>query len=251
MLGWILLRGRCRRCGERISVVYPLIELATALLVAAAMFTYDRVWVGVMVAALMALMPAISVIDIRHKLIPNAITYPATIGFAAFILLAWLFDGGTDPVRAFLGMLAYGGGLFVLAMISRGMGMGDAKLAVVIGLVLGSIGLGIVGVAAGAAIVLGGLGGVVALFLGLGRKARIPFGPYMAAGADRGGLLGAADRRLVPKSVHDFLAFAHGTFQGSEGIGAQVRASEDPRLRCLTCPPHWCFVAKLRSTEVL
>ncbi len=190
VLGWILLRGRCRRCGERISVVYPLIELATALLVAAAMFTYDRVWVGVMVAALMALMPAISVIDIRHKLIPNAITYPATIGFAAFILLAWLFDGGTDPVRAFLGMLAYGGGLFVLAMISRGMGMGDAKLAVVIGLVLGSIGLGIVGVAAGAAILFGGLGGVVALFLGLGRKARIPFGPYMAAGAIVAGFWG-------------------------------------------------------------
>jgi leader peptidase (prepilin peptidase) / N-methyltransferase len=183
VLGWILLRGRCHACGERISVTYPLTELATALLVAGAIYTYDRVWIGVMVAALLALMPAITVIDIRHKLIPNAITYPAIIGIAVFIVVARLFDGGTDPARALLGMLAYGGGLFVLAMISRGMGMGDAKLAVVIGLVFGSIGLAIVGVAAGAAILLGGLGGVIALLMGRGRKARIPFGPYMAAGA--------------------------------------------------------------------
>ena len=204
VLGWVLLRGRCHACGERISVLYPLIEVATALLVAGALFTYDRIWLGVMVAALLALMPAISTIDIRYKLIPNAITYPAAIGFAAYIVVARLFDGGTDPIRALLGMLAYGGGLFLLAMISRGMGMGDAKLAVVIGLVLGSIGLGVVGVAAGAAIVLGGVGGVVALVIGLGRKARIPFGPYMAAGAVVAGFWGPsiADWYLGAFNLH-------------------------------------------------
>jgi leader peptidase (prepilin peptidase)/N-methyltransferase len=147
------------------------------------MYTYERIWVGVMLAAMLALMPAISVIDIRHKMIPNKITYPATVGFAIYIVLARLFDDGTDPVRALLGMLAYGGGLFLLALISRGMGIGDAKLAVVIGLVFGAIGLRFVAVAAAAAIVLGGVGGIVALLMGRDRKSAIPFGPYMAAGA--------------------------------------------------------------------
>jgi leader peptidase (prepilin peptidase)/N-methyltransferase len=183
ILGWLLLRGRCRACGEPISVEYPLTELVTAVLVSAAAYTFDRIWVAVMIAALLALMPAISIIDFRHKLIPNRITYPAAATFAVYIVVARLFDGGTDPARALWGLLLYGGGLFLLALISRGMGMGDAKLAVVIGMVFGSIGLRYVAVAAAAAIALGGIGGIVALAIWRDRKAKIPFGPYMAAGA--------------------------------------------------------------------
>jgi leader peptidase (prepilin peptidase)/N-methyltransferase len=63
------------------------------------------------------------------------------------------------------------------------MGMGDVKLVALIGVVLGALGLSIVGVAAASAIVLGGIGGVVALIAGKGRKSTIPFGPYLAAGA--------------------------------------------------------------------
>jgi leader peptidase (prepilin peptidase) / N-methyltransferase len=70
------------------------------------------------------------------------------------------------------------------------MGMGDVKLAALIGLVLGSLGLRFVGVAAGAAIAFGGLGGVVALAMGKGRKSAIPFGPYLAAGAVVAGIWG-------------------------------------------------------------
>jgi leader peptidase (prepilin peptidase)/N-methyltransferase len=77
----------------------------------------------------------------------------------------------------------YGGGLFLVALVSRGMGMGDVKLALVIGVVLGAIGLRYVGVAAAGAVLFGGVGGVVALAMGRNRKAMIPFGPYMAAGA--------------------------------------------------------------------
>ena len=183
VVSWVLLGGRCRACGERISVSYPLLELSTAALVVAAAVVFERVWVAVMMAAFLALMPAISWIDIRHRIIPNRITYPAFLGFAAFVVLAWLFDGGTDPVRALIGSLSYAGVLFLVALISRGMGMGDVKLALVIGLVLGSLGLRFVGVAAAAAVVLGGLGGIVALAAGRDRKAMIPFGPYMAAGA--------------------------------------------------------------------
>jgi len=183
VMSWLLLGGRCRTCGERISVMYPLLELSTALLVAGAAATYDRPWVAVMVALFLALMPAITWIDIERRIIPNRITYPAFLGFAAYVAIAWLFDGGTDPVRGLIGALLYGGGLFLVALVSRGMGMGDVKLALVIGVVLGSIGLRYVGVAAAGAVLFGGVGGIVALAMGRNRKAMIPFGPYMAAGA--------------------------------------------------------------------
>ena len=80
--------------------------------------------------------------------------------------------------------LAYGVGLLIVALIApKGMGMGDVKLAGLIGLVLGSIGLGLVAVAAGAGILFGGVGAIVALLLGATRKTRVPYGPFMAAGA--------------------------------------------------------------------
>lgn len=183
VISWILLRGRCRNCGEPISVEYPLLELSTAALVVGAVARFDRVWIGIMVAALLAMMPAICVIDIRHRIIPNKLMYPSLAGFPVYVVVAWLFHGGTDPVGAAEGFLLFGGGLFLVALISRGMGMGDVKLAGLIGIVMGAIGLRYVGVAAAAAVLLGGVGGIVALVLGRGRKSAIPFGPYLAAGA--------------------------------------------------------------------
>ena len=183
VLSWVLLRGRCRSCGEGISASYPALELTTAALVVAGAVAYERPWVAVMIAAFLSLMPAISWIDIRHRIIPNRITYPAFLGFSGYVAVAWLFDGGTDPLRGAIGALAYAGVLFLVALVSRGMGMGDVKLALVIGVVLGSLGLRFVGVAAAAAVVFGGVGGLVALAVGRDRKSMIPFGPYMAAGA--------------------------------------------------------------------
>lgn len=192
VISWLLLRGRCRSCGAPISIEYPILELSTAGLVVLAATRYADVWRGALVAGLLALMPAIALIDIRHRIIPNRLTYPALVLFPAAILVAWPFDDSIDPLRGLVGLFAYGGALFVVAIVSRGMGMGDVKLAALIGLVLGSFGLRSVGVAAGAAIVLGGLGGVVALGMGRGRKSAIPFGPYLAAGAVVAGLWGDA-----------------------------------------------------------
>ena len=183
VVSWVLLRGRCRSCGDPIPARYPVLELSTATLMVAGAAVNERVWVAVLVAAFLALMPTIAWIDIERHIIPNRITYPAFLGFSGYVVLAWLFDGGTDPVRALAGALLYGGVLFIVAFISRGMGMGDVKLALVIGVVLGSIGLRFVGVAAAGAVLFGGVGGIVALIAGLDRKAMIPFGPYMAAGA--------------------------------------------------------------------
>ena len=183
VLSWVLLRGRCRQCGMRISVVYPLTELATGALFVAAALVYRNPWRAAMLCAFLALMPAVGVIDVRHRIIPNRLTYPALIAFPIYVVVAWALGAPLDPVRAGLGLLAYGGGLLLIAVVSRGMGMGDVKLAAVIGVVLGSLGLRFVGVAAGAAILLGGVGGLLALLLGRSRKDAIPFGPYMAVGA--------------------------------------------------------------------
>jgi leader peptidase (prepilin peptidase)/N-methyltransferase len=183
VLGWLLLRGRCRSCGERIPIRYPLLELSTAILLVVAFVVYDDPWIAVAVAGLLALMPVVSVIDIEHRIIPNKLMYPSLIAFPIYLVLAYVAGAPVDLVRMALGFLIYGGGLFVVALISRGMGMGDVKLAALIGVVLGSIGLGLVGVAAGAAILVGGLAAVAALARGVGRKGAMPFGPALAAGA--------------------------------------------------------------------
>ena len=190
VLSWLLLRGRCRRCGTRISVAYPLLELATAAVVVLAATRHPDVWRTVLVGGLLALMPAAALIDLRHRIIPNRLTYPALLLFPVVLGVAWISGGAVDPLRGLVGLLLYGGVLFLVAIVSRGMGMGDVKLAALIGLVLGSLGLRYVGVAAGAAIVLGGVGGLVALAMGRSRKSAIPFGPYLATGTIVAGLLG-------------------------------------------------------------
>ncbi len=191
VVGWILLRGRCRSCGERISAVYPVVELTTAALIVAAVLTYEDLWVAIGVAALVALMPALSVIDLRHRIIPNAIMYPALIAFPIYLVVAAIAGAPVDLVRMAIGALTYGGGLLLIALIAPGgMGMGDVKLCALIGAVLGSIGLGLVAVAAGAAILIGGIAGVTALLGGRGRKATMPFGPAIAAGAVVGAFWG-------------------------------------------------------------
>lgn len=183
IVSYVLLRGRCRSCGERISIRYPLLELLTALIFAATAAAHHAPYVVIMLCGLDAVLIAVSAIDLERRIIPNAITYPATVVFVVVVLAGWLFGVGLSPAQAAIGFLAYGGVFLLIALISRGMGMGDVKLAALIGLVLGSIGLRNVAAAAGIAVLLGGVGGLVALAIGRGRKSAIPFGPYLAAGA--------------------------------------------------------------------
>jgi leader peptidase (prepilin peptidase)/N-methyltransferase len=191
VISWLLLRGRCRSCEAPISPEYPLTELATAALATGASLEFDRPFVAVMMAAFLATLLALAVIDARHRILPNRIVYPAVVGFAVAILAGELANGGVDLLDAAIGFAAYGGGLLVIALISpRGMGMGDVKLGFLIGLVLGSLGLRYVAVAAGLAVLGGGLGAIVALATGRTRKSAIPFGPFMAAGAAISAFLG-------------------------------------------------------------
>jgi leader peptidase (prepilin peptidase)/N-methyltransferase len=193
VVSWILLRGRCRSCGMRISAMYPLLELITAGLFIAAALRFNGLWIAVMVATFSALMTVIGIIDWNHKIIPNAIVYRALPAFAVYIVVAALAHATLSPLDAMIGFVAYGGALLLVAIVSsRGMGMGDVKLVALIGLVLGSLGLELVLVAAGVGILLGGIGAIVALLLGATGKQAIPFGPFLAIGAVVAAFYGSA-----------------------------------------------------------
>ncbi len=184
VVSYLLLRGRCRACRARISPRYPAIEVAAAGLWVAAWVGDWPAYVALILALLFTVLLAVFLIDAERGLIPNAIIYPSLLGFAVLVAIGWAL-GLLDGPRGAIGLLAYGGGLLLIALAyPKGMGMGDVKLAALIGLVLGSMSLSRVAVAAAGAILFGGLGGVLAMAVGKrGRKQTIPFGPFMAAAA--------------------------------------------------------------------
>jgi leader peptidase (prepilin peptidase)/N-methyltransferase len=194
VVSWLLLRGRCRHCGTRISPAYPLIEAGAAALFVAAGAVFEPLHLAIGAAAFLAVMLAIAVIDARHRIVPNRIVYPALGVFAAAIAVGHLMDGGVDLVVGLIGMFAYSIPLLAVALaVPGGMGMGDVKLTALIGLVLGSLGLSYVAVAAGVGILGGGLGALGAMVvLRVGRKQQMPFGPFLAAGAAVALLVGPA-----------------------------------------------------------
>ena len=185
VLSWLLLRGRCRNCGMRISPRYPLVELTTAIVFAAVVavrgFDNDLVLELPFVAALIAL----AAIDFDHKLLPNKIVYP----LAAYGVIATLLVDQDDLVENLIA--GAGAFAFLLAAViayPRGMGMGDVKLAGAMGLYLG---LSIIP-ALLVAFLSGSLVGVVILARegAAGRKKAVPFGVFLALGGIVGVLAG-------------------------------------------------------------
>ncbi len=178
VVSWLLLRGRCRRCGEPISIRYPLVEATTAVLYALVVVAKDDA-LGIALGLLLvtALVP-ITLIDLELRLIPNRITLPAAV---AAVLAAVILDVSFVPEQLIAGAAA--GGFFLLAALAypRGMGMGDVKLAGMLGLYLGR--------AVAPAIFAGLIAGVVvgAVIVARkgareGRKTAVPFGPFLALG---------------------------------------------------------------------
>lgn len=184
VVSYLLLGGRCRHCRAQISAEYPLVESLTAGMFLAAALVFGDVWIAAMVAAFLAVVEAAAAIDLRHRVIPNRILYPSLAAFAVAVVALWAAGRRVSPWGAVLGLVAYGGGLLLIALASRaGMGMGDVKLAGLVGLVLGALGWKYVGVAVALGILAGGLAAVWALLRGARRKDALPFGPSIALGA--------------------------------------------------------------------
>jgi leader peptidase (prepilin peptidase)/N-methyltransferase len=178
VLSWLLLRGRCRHCGTRISARYSLVEALTAVLFVAVVLVEgaDRdVWLGL---AFVTLLVPVTAIDLDERIIPNRLLAPAAV--VALALLVALRSG--DLVEHLIAAAAAGGFLLVAVLAHpRGMGMGDVKLAGVMGLYLGRA----VGPAMLVALVSGtvvGLAIIVRKGAKEGRKTAVPFGPVLALG---------------------------------------------------------------------
>lgn len=199
LVSWLVLRGRCRDCGSRISARYPLVELGTAVLLGLVAWRFVPIVAeaGTAPSAVAAVLQvlaflylasislALAIIDLETHRLPNALVLPAfPVGIALFGV-ASAATGEIGPLltglaTALVFAVVYGIPAFA---VPGGMGMGDVKLAGVLGLYLGWLGVApaVVGLVAG--FLLGGAAGLVLLLRGRGRKAKVAFGPWLLAGA--------------------------------------------------------------------
>jgi leader peptidase (prepilin peptidase) / N-methyltransferase len=205
VVSWLALKGRCRACGEPISVRYTVVELSTAVLFGAAAWVWGF---DPLLPALLVLTWSLIVataIDLEHRIIPNRLTYRLPfVLLPLLVIAAWMDDAWLDLRRGVIAGIAVPLVMFLLSELFRllrgqsGMGMGDVKLAVSIGLVVGYLG--------GVELVVFAYGSVIAavvIAVGLmlaGRAklaSRIPFGPYLALGAMLPILAGPATTSFV------------------------------------------------------
>ncbi|QYG93106.1 prepilin peptidase [Iamia sp. SCSIO 61187] len=184
VLSWILLRGRCRSCGEPIPAGYPLVELANAVLWVGAGLRFGPSWALVPMLVLVSTLLAQSVIDLELYRLLDKITFPVLGASVVLIAAASALEG--DPTRvgmAVLGGVAYGAFLGVPAFVMpRGMGLGDVKLALLLGLFLGWLHPVLI---LFSLIIACGLGIVVGLLVLVARRGKsepFPFGPWLALG---------------------------------------------------------------------
>ena len=173
---WLWLRGRCRSCGTGISARYPAVELATAALVAACFVMFGFSGEAFLASFFCVVLVVLSAIDLEHRIVPNRIVLPA----ALIVLLA---HTALDPSPEWLlGALGASGFLLLAALAyPAGMGMGDVKLALLLGAMLGRL--------VGVGLMLGMLAALVpSVYLlarhgSAARKMGIPFAPFLALGA--------------------------------------------------------------------
>ncbi len=196
VLSWLLLRGRCRDCGEPIARRYPLVEAGTAVLFAAVAVWSGPGWETPALLYLAAVSVALTLIDLDVQRLPDAIVLPSyPVALALLALASWNPTGAPDwgaLLRALAGGAVLLAGYFALVLVyPRGMGLGDVKLAGLLGLYLAWAGWAELAVGAFAAFVLGGVVAVALLVTGRARRGSgIPFGPWMLAGAWVGLVLG-------------------------------------------------------------
>jgi leader peptidase (prepilin peptidase)/N-methyltransferase len=179
VLSYLLLRGRCRACGEPIGWRYPAVEVATAVLIAACVLDFGVTVRALAACVFCAALVAISATDLEKRIVPNRVVLPASAVVLVLNLIwhptaVWPIAGLGAALFFFLAALAY----------PRGMGMGDVKLALLIGVAVGKP----TPIALFLALLLALVPSIV-LLARHGRAARkmtLPFAPFLAAG----GLIG-------------------------------------------------------------
>ncbi len=176
LLSYALLRGRCRGCQAPIGLRYPLVELVTAVLVAATFFHFGPTADAFVAAFFVTVLVALSAIDFERHILPDVIVLPSFV--LVLVAQTVLYP---SPEWA---LAALGASLFLFAALlayPAGMGMGDVKLALLLGAMLGRY--------VGVGLMVGMLAALVpAIFLivrhgSSARKMAIPFGPFLAFGA--------------------------------------------------------------------
>ena len=176
IVSYFLLRGHCRSCGERISPLYPAVEIVTTLLVVAAFWRFGFTAYGALAAAFSAVLVALSAIDVTHRIVPNRIVIPAA---GVTLAVHTLIDPSPEWTIAALAAASF---FLAAALIyPAGLGMGDVKLALLLGAMLGRTVTLAIFVGLVAALVPS-----IVLFARHGSKARkmaIPLVPFLALGA--------------------------------------------------------------------
>jgi len=178
VLSYLSTGGKCRYCNTKISIQYPLVEILTGFLF---LFAYLKFGISVQLFIYLLLLAAlivVSFIDYKYMIIPNKITYPLVV---VSLLSAVIFDYITI-FQSLLGILIPSLLLLIVAFIFKGgMGMGDVKLAAAIGGILGWS-YTLTGIFLGS--LFGSIIGLSLMGLGIiGRKTRIPFGPFICFGS--------------------------------------------------------------------
>lgn len=196
ILSYLALRGRCRHCAERIPATYPLLELGLAAAFVGVLLRFDDAFEIALGAAFASTLAAVTLTDLEHRIIPNAIL-AVSAGIA--VALVAIGDPGSAGERAASAAAAFGVLFLVALAYPRGMGMGDVKLAGLMGIYLGPAVAPalIVGFASGAAYGVT----LIARHGAEARKQAVPFGPFLALG----GLVGLfAGEAIVDWYVSSF-----------------------------------------------
>jgi leader peptidase (prepilin peptidase) / N-methyltransferase len=186
VISYIILRGKCRNCGEKISLIYPAIELLNGLLYAAVFLKFGPGWHLPLFFLFVSAMIVITFIDLKFQIIPDTITLPGiVIGLGAahfFIMDPFSMNSTLGFFDSLTGILAGGVGFYIIAVLSKGgMGGGDIKMMAMVGAFTGWKGVFIttlVGSVTGSLIGIG-----LMIFTGAGRKTKVPFGPFLALGS--------------------------------------------------------------------
>jgi leader peptidase (prepilin peptidase)/N-methyltransferase len=186
VFSWFLLGAKCRDCEATISARYPIVEAITGVLFAGTYLVIGANWALPAYLFFVATTVALVLTDLDHKRIPNRILYPATVIALVLLVAGAAAEGNLSAVpRAVAGGGIYFGLLLVIALLARGgFGMGDVKLAFLLGTFLAFPSWDTLGAGIFLAFLIGGVASLLLLITKRkGRKDAIPFGPPLILGA--------------------------------------------------------------------